>query len=196
MPKRVYDWNAIQAFYDRGNGFVACRNLFGLTHTAWNKAIKRGELRAAKKPFRDRRRRYDWASVQQFYEAGHTYRECRSHFGFCAASWSKAVCRGELQASARRMPLRVLLETSRSRGSIKRRLLEAGILQNICQQCGLDAWHGQPISMHLDHINGVRNDHRLANLRMLCPNCHSQTPTYGGKNAKRRRVLQDHRPIV
>jgi len=36
--------------------------------------------------------------------------------------------------------------------------------------------------MHLDHINGVKNDNHLANLRMLCPNCHSQTETYGGRN--------------
>ncbi|MDQ2865095.1 MAG: hypothetical protein M3R51_02605 [Candidatus Eremiobacteraeota bacterium] len=45
--------------------------------------------------------------------------------------------------------------------------------------------------MHLDHINGVRVDHRLENLRMLCPNCHSQTETYGAKNLKYRRRLQD-----
>jgi hypothetical protein len=45
--------------------------------------------------------------------------------------------------------------------------------------------------MHIDHINGVRDDHRLENLRMLRPNCHSQTPTYGGKNNKRQRGLHE-----
>lgn len=45
--------------------------------------------------------------------------------------------------------------------------------------------------MHIDHINGIGNDHRLENLHMLCPNCHSQTETYAGRNAKRRRRLQD-----
>jgi 5-methylcytosine-specific restriction endonuclease McrA len=44
---------------------------------------------------------------------------------------------------------------------------------------------------HIDHINGVRDDHRLENLRMLCPNCHSQTSTYGGRDVKRRRRLQE-----
>jgi 5-methylcytosine-specific restriction endonuclease McrA len=48
--------------------------------------------------------------------------------------------------------------------------------------------------MHLDHINGVRDDHRLENLRMLCPNCHSQTPTYGGRNAKRHSLQEQRRP--
>ena len=46
--------------------------------------------------------------------------------------------------------------------------------------------------MQLDHINGVKNDNRLENLRMLCPNCHSQTQTYGGRNLKRR-ALQEPR---
>jgi 5-methylcytosine-specific restriction endonuclease McrA len=189
--KRVYAWKAIQAYYDAGHGFVECRNKFGFTHGAWNKAIKRGILIATPTLFRDRRRRYDWAAVQAYYDEGHTYRECREKFGFCAEAWTKAVKRGELKAKARRIPLHVLLATSTSRKAVKWRLLEAGLLQNVCQDCGLREWLGKPITMHIDHINGVKDDHRLENLRMLCPNCHSQTPTYGGRNAKRNNLLQD-----
>lgn len=47
-----------------------------------------------------------------------------------------------------------------------------------CSECGLSGWRGKTISLHLDHLNGVSNDNRLENLRLLCPNCHSQTPTY------------------
>ena len=47
-----------------------------------------------------------------------------------------------------------------------------------CSQCGLWEWQGKSISLHLDHLNGISNDNRLENLRLLCPNCHSQTPTY------------------
>ena len=49
--------------------------------------------------------------------------------------------------------------------------------------CNKGEWLGKPLVLQLDHINGVRDDHRLENLRFLCPNCHSQTDTYGGKNS-------------
>tara|TARA_R110000782_G_C14551666_1_gene385044 strand:- start:64 stop:516 length:453 start_codon:yes stop_codon:yes gene_type:complete len=67
-------------------------------------------------------------------------------------------------------------------GTIKRHLLADGIKKNECEVCELSEWNGKPISCHLDHINGINNDHRLENLRMICPNCHSQTDTYCGKN--------------
>ena len=51
-----------------------------------------------------------------------------------------------------------------------------------CEGCGIDSWQGQSLTLDLDHINGVSNDHRLENLRFLCPNCHSQTETFRGKN--------------
>jgi 5-methylcytosine-specific restriction endonuclease McrA len=89
------------------------------------------------------------------------------------------------------MTLEELQRRGVSRYNLKNRLLRAGLLKNECQICGLLEWQGRPLSMHIDHINGVKNDHRLANLQMLCPNCHSQTETYGGKNRKRRRALQD-----
>jgi len=194
--RRLYNWKEVQAFHDEGHGFVECQRRFGFCHGAWIKAIGRGELRTSEREFRDRRRRYDWAAVQAYYDEGHSYRECRERFGFCAEAWSKAVKRGELSARARCTPLPVLLATSRSRHAVKRRLLQDGLLENVCQECGLREWRDRPISMHIDHINGKNSDHRLENLRMLCPNCHSQTPTYGGKNAKRRRHLQDSAPVV
>jgi hypothetical protein len=95
--RRIYDWNAIQQYHDKGNGFVACRRRFGVTHTAWNKAIKREELRTAPRPFRDRWRRYDWDAVQAYYDEGHSVRSCMRRFGFCVASWDKARERGEIR---------------------------------------------------------------------------------------------------
>lgn len=50
-----------------------------------------------------------------------------------------------------------------------------------CAWCGIAEWRGHPLVLHLDHINGINNDHRLENLRLLCPNCHSQTDTYCNK---------------
>ncbi|MGH7754957.1 MAG: HNH endonuclease signature motif containing protein [Vulcanimicrobiaceae bacterium] len=126
--------------------------------------------------------------MQRYYDEGHSYRECRAKFGFAAGAWTKAVDRGELRARARLVPLHQLVATSKSRASIKRRLLEAGVLQNRCEDCGLSEWRGRPLSVQIDHRNGVRDDHRLENLRMLCPNCHSQTETFGARN-KRQRLI-------
>lgn len=70
-------------------------------------------------------------------------------------------------------------------GAIKRFLFKSGIKQNKCEICGLTEWLGMEISCHLDHINGNCHDHRLENLRILCPNCHSQTETYCGKSRKK-----------
>lgn len=69
--------------------------------------------------------------------------------------------------------------------SLKRRLVREGVLEYKCAVCGINEWLGQEISLQLDHINGVNNDHRAENLRFLCPNCHSQTDTYGGKNVNK-----------
>lgn len=185
--RRVHDWAVIQRYYDEGHGFVECQRRFDFSHTAWVKALLRGELAGAERPFPDRRRRYDWGAVQAYYDEGHSYRECKAKFGFNPNTWHKAIVRGEIKTRPLGMPLEELLRRGVSRYNVKMRLLKAGLLRNECQQCGLAEWRGMPLSMHIDHINGEKADHRLENLRMLCPNCHSQTETYGGKNAKRRR---------
>lgn len=64
----------------------------------------------------------------------------------------------------------------------KNRLIKDGILKNVCSECGIDTWRSKPIVLQIDHINGIHDDNRLENLRLLCPNCHSQTDTFCGKN--------------
>jgi hypothetical protein len=68
---------------------------------------------------------------------------------------------------------------------LKQRLLKEGFLENKCSECGITNWNNKNLNMHLDHINGKSDDHRLENIRMLCPNCHSQTETYCAKNKKK-----------
>jgi len=65
---------------------------------------------------------------------------------------------------------------------LKLRLIAEGYKEHKCECCGLTEWQGKPISLHLDHINGIHQDNSLDNLQILCPNCHSQTSTYAGKN--------------
>ena len=71
---------------------------------------------------------------------------------------------------------------------MKKYLIRFELLPNTCALCKLGAsWQSKPLVFHLDHIDGNPTNNRLENLRILCPNCHSQTPTYCGKNATHRK---------
>lgn len=66
---------------------------------------------------------------------------------------------------------------------MKKRILENNLLDYRCEKCDNQGiWNGESMTLQLDHINGISNDHRLVNLRFLCPNCHSQTDTFSGRN--------------
>ena len=84
------------------------------------------------------------------------------------------------------MPLERLLVNgcNRSSSDVRQRLLREGIFAPKCANCALERWQGMPISLELDHIDGDRFNNDLKNLRLLCPNCHAQTPTYRGRNIK------------
>lgn len=85
-----------------------------------------------------------------------------------------------------KQPLEDILVENSSYQNISRlkiRLVNEGVLEYRCALCGNEGrWQGKNLVLQLDHINGIHNDHRLCNLRFLCPNCHSQTDTYAGKN--------------
>jgi hypothetical protein len=69
-----------------------------------------------------------------------------------------------------------------SSNSLRKRLIREGFKEGKCESCGITEWNGKPAPLELDHINGIRTDNRLENLRIICPNCHAQTDTYRGKN--------------
>lgn len=69
------------------------------------------------------------------------------------------------------------------RAVIRKRIIKDNLLpHDICSKCGIKEWIGKKLVMVLDHINGDGNDHRLENLRFICPNCNSQLPTFSGRN--------------
>jgi 5-methylcytosine-specific restriction endonuclease McrA len=69
-----------------------------------------------------------------------------------------------------------------TRAAIRRHIIDKELLDYKCSECGIKEWKGKKISLHLDHIDGKQWNHIKSNLRWLCPNCHSQTKSYCGKN--------------
>lgn len=65
---------------------------------------------------------------------------------------------------------------------LKNRLLKESYFDYRCSSCNQTEWLGSPIPLELDHIDGNHFNNCLSNLRLLCPNCHSFTPTYRGRN--------------
>ena len=104
---------------------------------------------------------------------------------------SRAWARGR-PAPSRRSAADILVAQDRGRSKtradlLRRALLEVGA-EEACSVCHLGTrWHGKPLQLQVDHINGDRFDHREENLRFICPNCHSQTPTFGSRNRKDRK---------
>jgi hypothetical protein len=90
-----------------------------------------------------------------------------------------------------RRPARPLAEilvehSTYSRGLLKRRLYETGLKERRCELCGQgEEWRGEKMSLILDHVNGVNTDNRLANLRIVCPNCAATLETHCGRNVRR-----------
>lgn len=84
----------------------------------------------------------------------------------------------------------LIKDSDSNRRNIKRRLIAEGVLENKCEECGsLPEWKGKPLVMVLDHKNGDARDYRRENLRLICPNCNSQTPTFAGRNAHKTKKI-------
>lgn len=101
-----------------------------------------------------------------------------SHFS--GQSWVKT--RGSSQLVRYKDEEVFVKDSSYSTHHLKKRMIDSGLAEEKCSGCGINEWLGQKISLEVDHINGVPNDHTVQNLRLLCPNCHSLTTTWRGRN--------------
>lgn len=73
-----------------------------------------------------------------------------------------------------------------TRQKLKKRIIDGNLLEYKCDECpNIGEHNGKKLVLQLDHKNGINDDNRLINLRFLCPNCHSQTETFAGKNNKK-----------
>src|SRR2546426_9620968 len=100
-------------------------------------------------------RRYDWAEVQRYHDAGHTARECIAKFGMSSKTWQQARVRGVLVTRPAAAPIEKYLVKGRkvNRHHLKRRLLAAGLKVNRCEECGISTWMGKPLPMARHHVN-------------------------------------------
>lgn len=129
-------------------------------------------------------KKYNWSAIREHYDLGYTYRETQAVFGFAAKTWNDAVKRGDIIPRGKVDPNKIISGeyTTKSRYNLKKQIIKFNLIPYVCAKCGnTGTWNDEPLSLQLDHINGINNDDRLKNLRFLCPNCHAQTPTYAGK---------------
>jgi hypothetical protein len=113
-----------------------------------------------------------------------TVRKYAALWDISTAHFDPSVGRRRANASRRRPLAEILVAGSAyNRGSLKQRLYEEGLKVRACELCGQgEQWRGRRMALILDHINGVGDDNRVENLRIVCPNCAATLDTHCGPN--------------
>jgi len=125
---------------------------------------------------------------------GANYKTIRKHIMQLNLDISHFLTISEILTEARKQTFQITNENlfcinSIDRKAIRKRILRDNLIDYKCSLCNITIWQNEKLTLHLDHINGINNDNRLENLRFLCPNCHSLTDTFCGKNKKKKNNL-------
>jgi hypothetical protein len=114
-----------------------------------------------------------------------------------AAEWGISTAHFDPNAARRMASIRrakpleevMVANSTYRRGQLKDRLFAEGLKERVCELCGQgETWRGRRMSLVLDHINGVADDHRLENLQIVCANCAATLDTHCGRNVPRERT--------
>lgn len=117
-------------------------------------------------------------------------KDCKDH-NISIAHFNPNITRNEAlrsNAASVKIPIEKILDNTHyfQSNKLKKRLFEEGLKMNMCEECGLgDIWNGKNITHQLDHIDGNNLNNSLNNLRILCPNCHTQTSTHSKSRSKK-----------
>ena len=134
---------------------------------------------------------------------GGSYNSIKYHLKRLALNTDHFLSIGELQKCARScIKVKSKEELFIENGSyndykkVKRIIIKENLIEYKCSICLIDNWLLKNLTLQLDHINGIKTDNRLENLRLLCPNCHSQTDNFCGKNAAKNYTKNDKGDII
>jgi len=123
---------------------------------------------------------------------GNNFQTAKSRINELCIDTSHFLSRVEISNISRTLSLEDFKDTwlienkSRNRTNLKKYLVKFGLLKYECSKCNNSGeWMGVGLTLQLEHINGISDDNRLENLCFLCPNCHSQTSSYAGRNNKK-----------
>ncbi len=89
-----------------------------------------------------------------------------------------------IPSNKRKTPSQIFITGRRQKSFHLRRALIESKIKYKCLMCGVNEWNDQKLNLEIDHIDGNSTDNRIENLRFLCPNCHSQTHTFGFRGKK------------
>ena len=150
-------------------------------------------------PLQKQDKHIDWGKVQGDLQSGHSYRKISHAHGIAIATISRALRLGKVARNKFRKEMSDseyaalfdgLRATPNFRYRMRHRLIKSGLAKDACASCGLSEWMGQRLLLELDHIDGHSTNNTISNFRLLCLNCHSQTPTWRGRNAKWKKKLK------